>query len=86
MKIPKINLSYLWKERLLDWGRTISIVLAMWSIWLIREYVPDLTYANILTGFQIGLIFMITMFSEYNRKRDSRVKELEADFKRLKKD
>lgn len=63
----KLRLSNNWKRRLLGWSRDLILVFAMWSVWLVREYVPDteLVIKNVITGFIITILTLTILVREY---------------------
>ena len=36
------------KRRIVGWLRDLILVFTMWSIWLVRDYLPDLEIKNIV--------------------------------------
>lgn len=80
----KLRLSNNWKRRLLGWSRDLILVFAMWTIWLVREYVPDteMTIKNVLTSFVVTILALTILVREYV---DYTIVSLEAQLMALKK-
>ena len=53
----------------------------MWTIWLTREYIVGVFYANTITVFQ-GIIMLFTII--YEEHTDSIVNALEIELNRIK--
>lgn len=81
--MTEIKLSPIWKERIIYWCRDLMIVFGMWSIWLVRVYMPDVPQKTVVTVF-IGIIIAITiLLGEYYRVIDYTVRELEREKERI---
>lgn len=76
----KINLN--WKNRLLRWAHDLVLIFSMWSIWLVRVYLIDKFYANIVTGFIIVIIVLTILYEEYY---ESMVDSLDAQLRIMQK-
>ena len=63
------------------WTRYLIIVFTMWTIWLTREYIVGVFYANTITVFQ-GIIMLFTII--YEEHTDSIVNALEIELNRIK--
>ena len=63
----KMSLSNNWKRRILGWSRDLILILGMWSIWLVRDYIPDvnINIKNILTAFLVSMIGLTVLIREY---------------------
>lgn len=72
----KINID--WKNRLLRWAHDLVLIFSMWSIWLVRVYLIDIFYANVVTGFLIVIIVLTVLYEEYY---ESMVDSLDAQLK-----
>lgn len=83
--MTEINISPIWKERVIYWCRDLIIVFAMWSIWLTRVYMPDIAQRNVVTVFMAIIIAITILLGEYYRVIDYTVRGLENDLERLKK-
>ena len=81
----KLNLSRIWKDRILDLIRILSIILAFWTIWLERS--GDRTIYNIediITIFMAFNIFFTILLGEYNRIQDYKIETFEDELNRIK--
>ena len=79
----KINFDAL-KRRIVGWLRDLIIVFSMWSIWLVRDYMPDIETKNIVTGFLITILVIVILIREYIVALDNAITALELDLARLK--
>lgn len=77
----EIKISIDWKNRLLRWAHDLILIFCMWAIWLVRVYLPDIFYANIVTGFLIVIIVLTILYEEYY---ESMVDSLDAQLKAMK--
>lgn len=73
------------KRRIVGWLRDLIIVFTMWSIWLVRDYLPDLETKNIVTGFLITILVIVILIREYIVSLDNTINSLELDLARMKK-
>ena len=81
----KLNLTRIWKDRLLDLIRILSIILAFWTIWLERS--GDRTIYNIediITIFMAFNILFTILLGEYNRVQDYKLENFEDELERIK--
>ena len=81
----KLNVSRIWKDRLLDLIRILSIILAFWTIWLERS--GDRMIYNIediITIFMALNIFFTILLGEYNRVQDYKLENFEDELERIK--
>ena len=83
--MTEIHISPIWKERIIYWCRDLIIVFSMWSIWLVRVYMPSIAQTNVVTGFLITIITITILLGEYYRVVDYTVRELDNELNRLKK-
>jgi len=79
----KINFDAL-KRRIVGWLRDLIIVFSMWSIWLVRDYMPDVETKNIVTGFLVTILVIVILIREYIVALDNTITALELDLARLK--
>ena len=79
--MTEIRIPVKWKNRLMRWTRYLIIVFTMWTIWLTREYIVGVFYANTITVFQ-GIIMLFTII--YEEHTDSIVNALEIELNRIK--
>ena len=63
------------KRRIVGWLRDLIIVFAMWSIWLVRDYLPDLEIKNTVTGFLITILAIVILIREYIVALDNAIAE-----------
>ena len=63
------------KRRIVGWLRDLIIVFAMWSIWLVRDYLPDIETKNIVTGFLITILTIVILIREYIVSLDNAIAE-----------
>lgn len=80
LKLPEI-----WKERMVQWSRDLVIVFAMWCIWLVSVYMPDLGQKNVIRVFLGLIIAIIILLGEHYRSVDYAVRDLEKELIDLKK-
>ena len=73
------------KRRIVGWLRDLILIFAMWSIWLVRDYLDDLEIKNIVTGFLITILVIVILIREYIVSLDNTIMSLELDLARLKK-
>ena len=79
--MTEIRIPVKWKNRLMRLTRYLIIVFTMWTIWLTREYIVGVFYANTITVFQ-GIIMLFTII--YEEHTDSVVNALEIELNRIK--
>ena len=83
--MTEISISPIWKDRILDLIRIASILLSMYTIWLVLS--GDATKYNlpgIITGFMIVNIVLTILLGERIRSLDPVLMKLEEDYQRLK--
>ena len=82
----QIQLSRIWKERILDLVRIFAIVLAMYTMWLVNSGDPiRYNIPVIVTIFMVLNIAFIIILGEYNRLQEYSVEALEKELQELKK-
>lgn len=79
----KINFQSL-RRRLVGWLRDLIIVFAMWSIWLVRDYMSDLETKNVVTGFLITIIVITILIREYIVSLDNTIISMDLELERIK--
>ena len=79
----KINFQGL-VRRIVGWLRDLILVFSMWSIWLVRVYLPDLETKNIVTGFLVTVIVITIIIREYIVSLDNTIANMELDLERIK--
>ena len=79
----KINFQSL-VRRVVGWLRDLILVFSMWSIWLVRVYLPDLETKNIVTGFLVTVIVITIIIREYIVSLDNTIINMELDLERIK--
>ena len=72
------------KRRIVGWLRDLIIVFAMWSIWLVRDYMPDLETKNIVTGFLVTILVIVILIREYIVSLDNKIIGFELEMARIK--
>ena len=72
------------KRRVVGWLRDLIIVFAMWSIWLVRDYMPDLETKNIVTGFLVTILAIVILIREYIVSLDNKIIGFELEMARIK--
>ena len=72
------------KRRIVGWLRDLIIVFAMWSIWLVRDYMPDLETKNIVTGFLVTILAIVILIREYIVSLDNKIIGFELEMARIK--
>ena len=73
------------KRRFMGWLRDGILILAMWCIWLTREYVINEGIKTVMTGFLIAIICITVFRQEYYVMVDNRALILEKELLELKK-
>ena len=81
----ELKLSYQWKERIIGWMRDLILILGMWSIWLIHDYMPDERIMIILTWFIGTMIALVVLIKEYIVSIDSKILEFDRELEKIKK-
>ena len=56
----------------------------MWSIWLVRDYMPDLETKNIVTGFLVTILVIVILIREYIVSLDNKIIGFELEMARIK--
>jgi len=73
-----------WKSRFVLYLKETIIILGMWSIWLIHEYVINNAIMVILTIFIVLIIVIEVITREAEYSRSVNTKKLEDELNRLK--
>lgn len=71
-------------RRLVGWLRDLILVFSMWSIWLVRDYMPDLATKNVVTGFLIAVIVITILIREYIVGLDNAIIGMELELEKIK--
>jgi hypothetical protein len=82
----EIKINRAWKMRVVGWLRDIILILGMWSIWLVREYMSSPFHEDVVTGFLITIIAIIVLIKEYVVNVDTKIQEFEREYNRIKKE
>jgi len=83
--MTEINISPLWKDRILDLIRIINIILSFYTVWLVNS--GDTVRYNIpliITIFMVVNIILTVLLGEHMRALDPKIVELEREYQRLK--
>ena len=81
----EISISPIWKDRILDLIRFVSVLLSFYTIWLVVS--GDWEKYNmpaIITIFMVVNIVLTIILGERLRSLDPKIVELEAEYQRLK--
>ena len=83
--MTELTISPLWKARLLDLIRILSIILSFYTMMLVVTGNPvKYNIPLIVTIFMIANIFLTILLGEHLRSQDTTLMELQADYKKQK--
>ena len=83
--MTELTMSPLWKARLLDLIRIVSIILSFWTIMLVVTGDPvKYNIPLIITLFMAINIFLTILLGEHLRSLDTTLMDLEKEYKKQK--